>query len=89
MTNMFPIKSQKDGSEFRLCSKNKYVNSLERQDANLQSLRKIMRTASNLREEAASVLVIVKLGLHIDFSGPACVKVNIKLLSPVPWEVTE
>ena len=42
-----------------------------------------MRTASNLREEAASVLVIVKLGLHIDFSGPACVKVNIKLLSPL------
>ena len=36
MTNMFPIKSQKDGSEFRLCGRNKYVNSLERQDANLK-----------------------------------------------------
>ena len=42
-----------------------------------------MRTASNLREEAASGLVIVELGLNIDFSGPACVKVNIKLLSPL------
>ena len=80
---MFPIQSQKDGSEFRLCGKNKYVNSLERQDANLQSLRKIMRTASNLREEAASCLVIVKPGLSVEFSGPACVKVNIKLLSPL------
>lgn len=80
---MFPIQSQKDGSEFRLCGKNKYVNSLERQDANLQSLRKIMRTASNLREEAASGLVTVKPGLSVEFSGPACVKVNIKLLSPL------
>lgn len=80
---MFPIQSEKDGSEFRLCGKNKYVNLLERQDANLQSLRKIMRTASNLREEAASGLVILKPGLSVEFSGPACVKVNIKLLSPL------
>ena len=42
-----------------------------------------MRTASNLREEAASGLVIVKPGLSVEFSGPACVKVNIKLLSPL------
>lgn len=66
MTNVFLLyQSQKDGSEFRLCGKNKYVNLLERQDANLQSLRKIMRTASNLREEAASGLVIVKPGLSV------------------------
>lgn len=40
MTNMFPIRNQRDGSEFRLCSKNKYVNSLDSQDANLQILGK-------------------------------------------------
>ena len=61
---MFPIKSQKDGSEFRLFSKKKYVNSLDKQDSDLQSLRKMLRTASNLREEAASGLIIVKAWLE-------------------------
>lgn len=64
---MFLIKSQKDGSEFRLCSKNKYVNSLYSQDANLLSLGQMMRTASNLKEEAASGLIIIKAWLENRF----------------------
>lgn len=64
---MFPIKSQKDGSEFRFRGKNKYANSLDRQDANSQSLGKLMRTASNLREEAVSGLIIVKAWLKNRF----------------------
>lgn len=36
MINMWSIKSQKDGSEFGLCSKNKYVKSLDWADVTLQ-----------------------------------------------------
>lgn len=57
---MFPMKSQEDRSEFRLCSKKKYGSRMDRQDANRQHLRKTMRTASNLRGEAVSGLIIVK-----------------------------
>ena len=84
---MLPIKSQKDGPEFRLCSKNKYVNSLDRQDVNLQSMGRMMRTASNLREEAVSGFIIEKAWLENRFSGHACVEVILNHL--IPWEVAE
>lgn len=65
MTHMWPIKSQKDGSEFRSRSKNKYVKSLDRQDVTLHTEPgKMIRRASNLMEEAASGLLIVKAWLE-------------------------
>lgn len=64
---MLPIKSQKDRSEYRLCSKNKYVNSLDRQDVNLQSMGRVTGTASHLREEAVSGFITERAWLENRF----------------------